>query len=110
MSISDKPKVGFGRVVLTLVVFVATIFATARCAPTDECLRISDCDEGLTCVLGECRRPEAAPPAPESEAGTPAEAGTTRDSSTPSPIDSGSTPVEAGTDASDSGSADASDD
>lgn len=29
-------------------------FAVIRCAPPDQCLRISDCARGMTCLDGDC--------------------------------------------------------
>ena len=50
MSISERSGiavvVGCAFALLTLV----------RCAPTESCLRLSDCDVGMTCVSGACVR------------------------------------------------------
>ena len=48
MSISERSGVavvaGCAVALLTLV----------RCAPTESCLRLSDCDVGMTCISGAC--------------------------------------------------------
>lgn len=43
------------------VVVFASLFAGLaflRCAPPEQCLRMSDCATGYTCVEGSCRGPE----------------------------------------------------
>jgi hypothetical protein len=37
----------------------ASIAVVLHCAPADECLRFSDCAEGLTCAAGHCVAPPA---------------------------------------------------
>lgn len=53
MSISERSGVA---VVVGCVVALLTL---VRCAPTESCLRLSDCDVGLTCVSGACVLPVA---------------------------------------------------
>lgn len=36
----------------------ASLLTTANCGPSEECLRLSDCDEGFTCSAGRCRSSE----------------------------------------------------
>lgn len=36
----------------------ASLLTTANCGPSEECLRLSDCDEGFTCSAGRCRSTE----------------------------------------------------
>ena len=83
-----------------------------NCLSGDECLRYSDCSDGLTCAFGKC-----VVPAPQTgdEGGTEEGGSTQQDSSAP-PIDSGATPTDSGSsdldsgDASEDDAADASDD
>ena len=48
MSISDRSGIA---VVVGCAVALLTL---VRCAPTESCLRLSDCDVGMTCVSGAC--------------------------------------------------------
>lgn len=75
-----------------------------NCLSGDECLRYSDCSNGLTCAFGKCVTP--APAAPASEAGA-TEAGSDFDVFVP-PTDSGST-LDASTDDAGDADTDASD-
>ncbi|MEO8799410.1 MAG: hypothetical protein ABI551_16080 [Polyangiaceae bacterium] len=74
-----------------------------NCLSGDECLRYSDCSEGLTCAFGKC----VVPPAQDDEGGAASEGGSTTTDSGPSSTDSGSTTSDSGS-TSDAG--DASDD
>lgn len=56
MSISKKT---FARLAV-LSVLIGLGVATA-CRPPDECIRFSDCDEGLTCAEGRCVVPANTP-------------------------------------------------
>lgn len=48
MSISERSGVA---VVVGCAVALLTL---VRCAPTESCLRLSDCDVGMTCASGAC--------------------------------------------------------
>lgn len=48
MSISERSGIA---VVVGCAVALLTL---VRCAPTESCLRLSDCDVGMTCVSGAC--------------------------------------------------------
>ncbi|MEO8877196.1 MAG: hypothetical protein ABI461_16500 [Polyangiaceae bacterium] len=97
--------------------FLAAIVVAAlatNCLPSDECLRFSDCNEGLTCAFGKC----VVPPAQSGEGGADDEGGSsepdgavvTFDSGTPSDSSIGDATADDSGDASDAGSADAADD
>lgn len=50
-----------GRRIATALAFAAasaSLLTTANCGPSEECLRLSDCDEGFTCSAGRCRSSE----------------------------------------------------
>lgn len=47
--------------------------AVVACGEAGECLRFSDCDQGLTCAFGHC----VLPPPPETDGAAPEEGGTT---------------------------------
>jgi hypothetical protein len=114
MHLSRK-SVSFGFIA------VACVVASVNCGTPGECLRYSDCDQGLTCARGHCVPPpssddagedaetdaaEAAADASAIESGTPgtvAESGTTDDTGAATP-DSASEP-EGGSDAATEGSA-----
>ena len=38
---------------------VSVSLAALRCAPPEQCVRVSDCDDGLVCVSGRCAIPGA---------------------------------------------------
>jgi hypothetical protein len=40
--------------IAVLVGCAAALLTLVRCAPTESCLRLSDCDVGMTCVSGAC--------------------------------------------------------
>lgn len=90
MSISERSGIA---VVVGCAVALLTL---VRCAPTESCLRLSDCDVGMTCVSGACTvviasrdgeggtleggAPVATPVAPVSDATTPVpDSGSARD-------------------------------
>ncbi len=62
-----------------------------NCLSGDECLRYSDCSEGLTCAFGKC----VVPPAQDDEGGVSEGGSATTDSGAPS-TDSGSTTNDSG--------------
>ncbi|AKU94671.1 hypothetical protein AKJ09_01335 [Labilithrix luteola] len=90
----------------SVVVLGLLSFAVLRCAPPDQCLRISDCARGMTCLDGDCV-PADGDPSAETTATDAASSVTdassnavTKDAST------GSSPDASGADAADSGSSD----
>lgn len=100
----------------SISLFLAAIVMSAiapSCLPSDECLRFSDCAEGLTCAFGKC----VIPPAQTGDEGGTSEAGSssdgavvTFDSGTPTDADVSDSASDDSGDASDAGSADAADD
>lgn len=41
------------------IALVSVSLAALRCAPPEQCVRVSDCDDGLVCVSGRCALPGA---------------------------------------------------
>ncbi|HEX7664930.1 MAG TPA: hypothetical protein VF407_10475 [Polyangiaceae bacterium] len=98
MRTSSKLHVSRVTIGLFFAGFILAATGT-NCLSGDECLRYSDCSEGLTCAFGKC----VVPPVQDDEGGV-GEGGSTT-------TDSGSTTNDSGITTNDSGSnGDASDD
>lgn len=83
--------------VLALVA-VPLVFALVKCAPQTNCVRISDCDDGMTCRAGRCVFDQAS--SDPIDAGADAATATVADASVATDAPSG----DAASDAADDGS------
>jgi hypothetical protein len=91
----------------------------AHCAAPTNCLRYSDCSDGLTCAAGKCVPPPASIPdagldvdpvaTADGETATEPDAGATSDDATPGVVEAGVDVAEAGDDAATAGDGAAAD-
>ncbi len=68
--------------------FVFGLGLALHCGPSQDCLRFSDCADGLTCASGRCVPPPG--PASTGDSGTkPADSGVAEAASVDAPVDTG---------------------